>query len=401
MLAVTREEQDTEQSLKLISGKIAKRLRIRSAEIATAIEKGIRKSVPDSVSHNDAAYQSGVTDAVIAILDYCLDAIENDVEQARSIPPQAIAQAHRAARAGVSMGTVLRRYVAGHGRLSEFVAEEAEHLGLSSNGLALNHLRRAQEALLEHLTASIEYEYLEGRAQMSRASGDRRMEIVQRLLAQQRVDPAELIEFDYELDTSWHVSVVATGATIRDVLPRMRAKLRCRLLHVACDDGTIWAWFGAPYELKPCDIERTVPPQWDGEVIAIGGARRGLEGWRQTHLEAKAARLRALRRPDRIVRYDERPLLAAALENETLATWLMDFLAPIQARQDAAELLRTLRAYLDSECNCSSAVPVVKVRRQTVGNRIRLVERLLDRPLRTCLAELDVALRLADLRSAD
>ncbi len=299
------------------------------------------------------------------------------------------------------MGTVLRRYVAGHGRLGEFVAEEAEALGLSSNGLAMRHLRRIQEALLEHLTASIEYEYLEGRAQMSHACDDRRMDVVQRLLAHQRVDPAELIELDYEFDTSWHVAVVATGASVREALPSMRAKLRCRLLHVACADGTIWVWFGAPNELKPCDIAQSVPPQWDGEVIAIGGARRGHDGWRQTHLEAKAARLRALRKPDRIVRYDERPLLAAALENATLATWLIDFIAPIQARQDAAELLQTLRAYLDSECNCSSAVPIVKVRRQTVGNRIRLVERLLDRPLRTCLAELDVALRLAELHAMD
>jgi DNA-binding PucR family transcriptional regulator len=101
------------------------------------------------------------------------------------------------------------------------------------------------------------------------------------------------------------------------------------------------------------------------------------------------------------VRYAESPLLVAALENETLATWLGEFLAPIRARPDGEDLLKTLRAYIDAECSRSSAAPVAKVRRQTVGDRLRLAEKLLGCPLRTCLAELDVALRLADLSSED
>jgi hypothetical protein len=97
-----------------------------------------------------------------------------------------------------------------------------------------------------------------------------------------------------------------------------------------------------------------------------------------------------------------RPLLAAALEDEALGASLVDFLAPLRSRPDGgAALLRTLRAYLDAECNGSSAASALKVRRQTVGNRLRLVEHLLDRPLRSCLAELDVALRLVDLSADD
>jgi hypothetical protein len=96
--------------------------------------------------------------------------------------------------------------------------------------------------------------------------------------------------------------------------------------------------------------------------------------------------------------YADRPLLAAVLESESLQASLWEFLAPLRSRPDGgAGLIRTLRAYLDAECNSSSAASALKVRRQTVGNRLRLAEQLLERPLRSCLGELDVALRLADL----
>lgn len=395
------EERETEESLKDLGGKIAERLQARRSDVANAIATRINASVPVSADTSDPVYQAGMIAAVTAVLDYCLEAIEHGLEWSGPVPPEAIAQAHRAARAGVNMGTVLRRYVAGQGRFSKFVAEEAEHLGLSSDGLALHHLRRVQERVLERLTAAIEREYVAERERMARPSEHRRIEIVRSLLAKELVEPAELTELGYELNASWHIGVVATGNSTRDVLQRMRANVRCQLLPVSCDDGTVWAWFGAFQRIKTAEIERMLPPQWDGEILAIGGPGRGLDGWRKTHLEAKGAHLRALRKPEQIVRYAESPLLAAALGNETLETWLREFLAPIQARPDGADLLKTLRAYLDSECNCSSAVHIAKVRRQTIGNRVRLAERLLDRPLRTCLAELDVALRLADLLSEE
>jgi DNA-binding PucR family transcriptional regulator len=132
-------------------------------------------------------------------------------------------------------------------------------------------------------------------------------------------------------------------------------------------------------------------------TLAVGGVRRGLDGWRQTHYEAREALPLAVREPGRPVRYTEGPLLAAALENETLATWLREFLLPLRSRPDSGlGLLQTLRAYIDTGCNRSSAAATLNVRRQTVTTRLRTVEVLLDRELRTCLAELDTALRLAE-----
>lgn len=226
----------------------------------------------------------------------------------------------------------------------------------------------------------------------------RRTQIVRRLLANEPVEVAELAELDYEVHGSWHLGLIATGSQAVDALQRASTALGCRLLPAWPGERTVWGWLGLPHRLSTSDIARHLPTNGEMcDLFAIGGQCWDLDGWRQTHREARGALLRALRRQQRIVWYADSPLLIAALENETLASWLSEFLAPIRRRPDSAELFETLRAYIDTDCNRSSAASVVKVRRQTVGDRVRLVEKLLERPLHTCLAELDVALRLAAL----
>ena len=50
--------------------------------------------------------------------------------------------------------TILRRYVAGHRRLSEFIAEEAARLQIASNDPTLHRVRAIQDTVLEGLTAA-------------------------------------------------------------------------------------------------------------------------------------------------------------------------------------------------------------------------------------------------------
>lgn len=204
---------------------------------------------------------------------------------------------------------------------------------------------------------------------LQRPPEQRRTEIVRRLLANESVEFAELAELNYEVHASWHLGVIATGTRPQDALRHAKADLGRGLLQASSGDRVVWAWFSLSRQLNVLDIERhLLADRTACEFLALGGRRWGLDGWRQTHREARGALLRALRRPERVVRYAESPLLAAALENETLATWLWEFLTPIRRRPDGVELLETLRAYIDTECNRSSAAPVVSVRRQTVGS---------------------------------
>jgi hypothetical protein len=385
-----------------IHADIVERLRARRAEIEQAIYARIREAVPDPVSERDPAYQTGLHGAIAAIVEYYLEGIERGPEGLGPIPSAATAQARRAARANVSIGTVLRRYVAGHRRLGELVAEEAAQSDMSNDGAALHYLHRTQEALLEHLAAVIEREYHHQRERIAYPLDQRRAEIVQQLLFRDPVDPVELMELDYDLHTSWHLGVIVTGASVEQTLQGLKATFGRKFLYVSGSEGTTWAWVGERRRFTAADVEsRLCANRIPGVTLAIGGPGRGIDGWRQTHREAREALPLALRTPEKPVWYADSPLLAAALQNDTLARWLKDSLTPLSNRADGGVgLLQTLRAYIDAECNRSSAASALRLSRHTVESRLRTAERLLGHPLRGCLPELDVALRLRELEDA-
>jgi DNA-binding PucR family transcriptional regulator len=260
--------------------------------------------------------------------------------------------------------------------------------------------RRTQDPLLDRLVGAIEREYVE--AHEATAPEPQRSHIVYSLLAEEPVGLAELAGLDYEIHASWHLGMIATGGGLQHALERARRELACQLLQIAQGE-IMWIWLGASHEPDEAHLERLLSAdQTAWQSLALGKVRRGIDGWRQTHREAKGALPLALRRPGRLVRYADGPLLVAAMESQALATWLMELLTPLQARPDGGRRLReTLRAYIDAECNGSSAASMLKVRRQTVTNRIRLTEELLGRELRSCLAALDVALCLAELSVDD
>ncbi len=392
-------EGDSAKSLDGIRAEIAKRLRVRRSEIVQAITYRIQEAVPDALGAQDRSYQAGVFAAVEAVLDYSLEAIEHGPTWEAPIPSDVVVQAHRAARAGVSLGVVLRRYLAGHRELGEFVMAEAQRCGLSNHGSALHQIRRLQETLLEHLTVATEGEY--NRECERVVPEQRRADIVRKLLSDETVNPAEMAELDYEVHTSWHLGLIATGTGVEEVLRALKAHFGRRLLPISLD-GRVWAWLGGRERPVAADIERLSINRHIGLSLAIGEPGRGIDGWRLTHNQAQDALDVALRKPDKFARYADGRVLAAAVQNETLARSLRQkYLVPLRGQRDGGVTLRrTLRVYIDLECNATSAAELLKVGRRAVKNRVWTAERLIGCSLGGCLGELDAALRLDELDRA-
>jgi hypothetical protein len=278
--------------------------------------------------------------------------------------------------------------------LGEFVTQETERAGFLNNGEVVHHLRRTQEALLEHLIAAVELEYNHEHESMG---SSRRAEIVRRLLSSELVEPVELAELDYEIDTYWHLGLIASGAGVEEVVRRLKGSLGCKCLCVSLN-SRVYAWLGMQ-EAPTSNGEHLSISKDDEMSVAIGEPGKGFDGWRLTHHQARAAFAVALRRPERVAWYADTRLLAAALQNETLARSLTQrYLLPLSTQSDGgAKLRRTLRTYIDLECNATSAAHSLKVGRHTVENRVHTAERLIASTLRDCLPELDVALRLEEL----
>lgn len=377
---------------------VLRRLRTRRGELEQAVLARVRMVVPDPAGEQDAEYLEGLRATVAAAIDYCLTGLEQgEQQQPIAIPVEAVKQARRAARGGVGLDVVLRRYMVGQASFSDFILEEVDRLEPEDGGNALRGILRTLAALLDALVSAVAREYVGERERAGRTREHRLLERVRLLLAGERVDGAEL---GYELDGE-HLGVIVRGAVAQEALQRVAQRLDRRLLCVPCGEGTLWAWLRGQHGLKRPELECALS---DGQLgvdvtFAVGESAGGLEGWRLTHRQAQEALLVALRRPQRLTHYADVALLAAALRDDTLSRSLIGiYLAPLEdARGGGPAPRETLRAYLTAERNVSSAAVGLGVARSTVVNRLRAIEERLGRTLHSCPAELEVALHLDQL----
>jgi hypothetical protein len=140
---------------------VVKRLHARRPEIDEAIFARVSNVAPDPVGFADPEYLEGLRAAVAAAVDYVLTGIEQVGEASPRIPSAAVAQARRAARAGVSMDVLLRRYVAGHALLGDFVMQETDHSDFVGHRTALRGMLGSSASLLDRLIPSIASAYMQ------------------------------------------------------------------------------------------------------------------------------------------------------------------------------------------------------------------------------------------------
>jgi hypothetical protein len=366
------------------------RLRARRVEIEEAVRARVY-AIADPGEVADPGYAEGLRIAISAAVDYGLQGLERGDGRPPPVPPALLAQARFAARNGVNLDTVLRRYFGGYLVLGDFVMEEAESYGLERP--ALKRLLRSQAAAFDRLVGEISEDHGREEVDPPDTSERRRQELVQQLLSGRRRDAPGLA---YDLNAV-HIGLLAEGEGADEALAAVARELDRRLLAVHPDRQTIWAWLGGRRALDPEALSRTLASVWPpGALLAIGEPGEGLAGWRFTHWQACAALTVALRGGAEQVRYAEVALLSAVLQDEVLTSSLRRmYLAPLEEARDGGKAMRaTLRAYFAAGRQVSSTAAALGVTRNTVTNRLNAVESMLGQSISSCVVELEVALRL-------
>jgi hypothetical protein len=376
---------------------LAERLRARQAEIEAAVLSRV-SALPDLEDVRDPEYSVGLRNAVRAAVTYGLIALEQGDRRQEPIPTELLSQASRAARAGIGLDTVLRRYVAGHALLGDFILREAAVLGGDVHA-AWSEALHEESLLLDHLLGAVTDSYMEEIGSHERFTRGRRLTCVNKLLAGEIVNPEEL---GYELG-SWHVGAVARGSGAARLLRGIVDDLACGLLLVDKARDEIWAWLGTGRRLASADVMSSAQARGALHAqLALGDPARGIEGWRLTHRQAVAAMPFAAREASGVVSYSDVALLAAVLCDEVLAESLRrTYLIPLEGEPDGGHRLReTLTAYLATGGNVSSAAAALGVSRQTLKKRLDAAEERIDQPLGRRRAELETALRLHAVQRA-
>ena len=112
-------------------GRIESRLRERRSELERSAF-ALVQSVVDPADATDSTYAIGLRAALAAALDYGLEAIAAPDAEPGPVPAAMRSQARLAARNGVSLDTVIRRYNAGHAFLADTLLQEAVEAGASA-----------------------------------------------------------------------------------------------------------------------------------------------------------------------------------------------------------------------------------------------------------------------------
>lgn len=399
---IDRLSADGEDPLRSACIDLARRLRSREAEIGEAVLAHVRSADPDAVAGGHAHLVWGLREMIAACVDHGLASIEHGAQYPVSVPPAVSAQARRTASSGVSLTTALSLCVASYTLAWSVVLNEvADHDLPGEQGFALLHQASAvMGALLARVQAEIASAHSSEITRRARSHEQRRTEIVHKLLVEESVDGGALAELGYRLD-AWHLGVIATGAGAGRAVRGLSAKLGCELLSVPRGGETVWAWLGGQRRPAFADAERVLSA---GEYVdvsfAIGEPARGAEGWRHTHREAADALLVARYRPRKLTRYLDVAPDATALRDEALADSLIEtYLSPLdRMRIGGRAARRTLRALLDTGHNASSAASALRVDRSTVHRRRNEIEQRLGCRLHERQVEIEVALRVEDLR---
>ncbi len=294
---------------------VSTRLVERRAEIEAALQGRVR-AVSNPAETGDPIYVQGLREALSAAFDYAIGGLEGDDDAA--VPVALLVQARLAARSGVSLDTVLRRYFAGHTLLVDFLMQEAQ--ASRFEGDIARQLVQTQAVLLDRLIVAIADEHSREWERQPGSAEERRVERVEGLLGGRQVDGGV---FEYDFDRV-HMGVIVSGEDGARAIRDLALESNCRLLLVCPDDRTVWAWLGARRETDFRPLDHAIAKGWSSGQLALGEPAEGISGWRLTHQQAKASLSVAMRGQRDVVRYAEIAMLASIIGDELLSTSLRE-----------------------------------------------------------------------------
>jgi PucR-like helix-turn-helix protein/diguanylate cyclase with GGDEF domain len=342
---------------------------------------------------SDPEYVNGFRAALTAAIDFGLS-LEDVREEEDEIPRAVLSQARLAARKGVRMDAIVRRYMAGYAILAGFLVQEAELIRL--RGAALQSLLDMQARRFDRLLAGATAEYIRAQEATHDSNEMRRAAQISRLLDGDRGD-AQSLGYAFE---GWHLAAVASGPLHHKAFRERASKTKRQPLAVRPAEETLWVWFGGREEFAAEEVRELT--DWQGSAtvsLAFGEPGKGLAGWRRSHMQAKATLPIVQRGEKSALRYSEVALIASALQDELLVSSLRTmYLDALAGERDGGRTLReTLEAYFCADRNVSSAAALLGVSRATVTNRLRAIEEATGCSISGAASALELALQIEAL----
>ncbi|MGL5441516.1 MAG: PucR family transcriptional regulator, partial [[Mycobacterium] stephanolepidis] len=256
--------------------------------------------------------------------------------------------------------------------------------------------------------AALVAEHARERTAFARDAHLRRIEVTRAIIAGESIVQSEAaIALDHPLG-QWHTAAVlwtdlsageSTGAVVRDAARRLGGQLHAQIMFLEPDAREFWLWLTTPLEPHGLnDAVRCISGWPAGIRAAVGNSELGLDGFRISHLQAKATRrtVSRLRHAGDIASYSENELaVIAGSEFDVTRRFVRRTLGPLlEGGSNAAKLRRSLRAYFDANMQISAAATELGVHSNTLRYRIQQAAEMLGRPIDNDRFRLEIALKL-------
>jgi len=321
-------------------------------------------------------------------------------------PEEAFVLAREFAARGVEMAALLEVYRSGQQAALAYVTAVAEESDLAAD-LVAKALITVWGQAIEWFAHSVEQligAYGEERERWLRSALTRRTQLVATILSGGRVDVGEAeralghsLRRQQTALVLWEAEPRAEG----DPVARLEAEAArlavrfgaARPLVVPSGPAEVWAWLAT--DVPPSGDEVRVAEVRDGVRVAVGLTAPGLDGFRDSHREAVAARDLADLLPDALIAYGDVEVVSLlSRDRAAMETFVRRELGALAAEDDAAARLReTVLAYL--EAGMDGAAARLAIHRNTVRYRLRQAEDLRGRPIAERRRELELALLCA------
>lgn len=359
-----------------------------------------------SVSVADGLYRAttSTTLRILAMISGCAD------PEASVVSAEAEEATRDLARRGLKLSEYTRSIRFGHAVLTSAFFDAISAAGATPEGDS--ELRRVMLLLFELIDEFIDamtVVFIDEQSAWGASKSAAQLELVKRIVEGTLSDLNEAERLlSYSL-TGSHLAVIAWSVSPGErTAHRLRAAiepvLRCwgtpqASLVVPVGSNTLWAWgtFASGDHRKP----EAVLPEFDEAHVVVGQVGTGVEGFRRTHLEARAVE-RLIRhgsgRPRGSMAHQDVDLDVLLLSDQEAARqFVARYLGPLGTNDPRMEELRTtLRRYLDTDRSLAKVAAAEHIARNTVTYRVQQAFSLCAHAADTPTVKLRAALAVAD-----
>jgi hypothetical protein len=383
------------------------------SELASEITDAIHDEMPELDA--DEELRRGTYASTESVVRTFVEMIlaGQDPEDAE-MAPAAVEYAREFVRRGLPQDALLRTYQVGHATFFRLWAEQLREV--LDDPVELSHAIEAggswSFAYIDVLSRGLIQRYADERDRWVRSAAALRLDVTEQVLGGGPVDLDQAeAELSYRLRRP-HLAFVVWGAhddeRSRDLGAIERAASEVAALQpsgqpllVPFGSDLVAGWIGGSGLPDAATLEsaRLDAARESNLRVACGAPAEGVEGFRRSHRQAKQAR--------RVAQLDGAPAGSATLYDRValiaLASADLDHarefagaeLGPLAGDDESTRrLAQTLMVYLEERSSPKRAAKRLGVHENTIPNRIRAAQALLDRPIDERVPELLVALRL-------